>query len=60
MKEEILEIVKEVYLNHLTPEMATKLLLCLFSVNESVCDCNFEHVHTNWYKCTKCGTLTSF
>jgi hypothetical protein len=60
MEAKILEITKKVYHNHLTPEMATKLLLDLFDVSESVCDCNFEHVHTNWYKCTKCGAVTSF
>lgn len=35
MKEEILDIAKKVYHNHLTPETATNLLLNLFSGNTS-------------------------
>ena len=35
MKEEILEIAKKLYRNHLTPETATNLLLDLFGVSGS-------------------------
>jgi hypothetical protein len=34
MKEEILDIAKKLYHNHLTPETATNLLLDLFSVSK--------------------------
>jgi hypothetical protein len=34
MKEEILDISKKLYHNHLTPETATNLLLSLFSVSK--------------------------
>jgi len=40
MKEEILDIAKKLYHNHLTPETATNLLLDLFAVSCSVCPCN--------------------
>jgi hypothetical protein len=40
MKEEILDIAKKLYHNHLTPETATNLLLDLFAVSSSVCPCN--------------------
>lgn len=35
MKEEILDIAKKLYHNHLTPELATDLLLRLFDVSSS-------------------------
>jgi hypothetical protein len=35
MKEEILDIAKKLYHNHLTPETATNLLLDLFAVSNS-------------------------
>lgn len=42
MKEEILDIAKKLYHNHLTPETATNLLLDLFAVSgrseQLVCD----------------------
>jgi len=25
-----------------------------------VCDHEFHHVHTNWYRCIKCGYVTSW
>jgi hypothetical protein len=40
MKEEILDIAKKLYHNHLTPETATNLLLDLFAVSGSLpCGC---------------------
>ena len=36
MKEEILDITKKLYHNHLTPETATNLLLRLFDVSDSL------------------------
>lgn len=36
MKEEILDIAKKLYHNHLTPELATDLLLRLFDVSGSL------------------------
>jgi hypothetical protein len=40
MKEEILDITKKLYHNHLTPETATNLLLDLFAVSGSLpCGC---------------------
>ena len=44
MKEEILDITKKLYHNHLTPEIATNLLLRLFDVRRS-----------DFPKCDKCG-----
>lgn len=44
MKEEILDITKKLYHNHLTPEIATDLLLRLFDVRRS-----------DFPKCDKCG-----
>jgi hypothetical protein len=38
MKEEILDITKKLYHNHLTPETATNLLLDLFAVSGSLLD----------------------
>jgi hypothetical protein len=43
MKEEILDIAKKLYHNHLTPETATNLLLDLFAVSgRSKQLCQFE------------------
>jgi hypothetical protein len=36
MKEEILDIAKKLYHNHLTPELATDLLVSLFGVGKSL------------------------
>lgn len=36
MKEEVLDIAKKLYHNHLTPETATNLLLDLFAVSVSL------------------------
>jgi len=44
MKEEILDITKKLYQNHLTPDVATNLLLRLFDVRRS-----------DSPKCSKCG-----
>ena len=44
MKEEILDITKKLYHNHLTPEIATNLILRLFDVRRS-----------DFPKCDKCG-----
>lgn len=46
MKEEILDITKKLYHNHLTPETATNLLLDLFAVvgrSEQLCECYDSH-----------------
>lgn len=44
MKEQILDITNKLYHNHLTPELATNLLLRLFDVSRS-----------DSPKCDKCG-----
>lgn len=40
MEDKILDIAKQLYHNHLTPETATNLLLDLFAVSSSVCHCD--------------------
>jgi hypothetical protein len=47
MKEEILDIAKKLYHNHLTPELATNLLLRLFDVSR----CNSDKL----VECSNCG-----
>ena len=69
MKEEILDITKKLYHNHLTPEIATNLLLRLFDVRRSdfpKCDkCGADETKQScigkWedgeeYRCDECGT----
>ena len=46
MKEEILDITKKLYDNHLTPETATNLLLDLFAVSG----------RSEQFKCGKCSS----
>jgi len=58
MKDEILDIAKKLYHNHLTPETATNLLLDLFAVSGSLrCHHNFIQKDTYWKSCTHCGML---
>ena len=57
MKEEILDIAKKLYHNHLTPETATNLLLDLFAVSSSVC-CGEKLIEFKTYgynECPECG-----
>jgi tRNA(Ile2) C34 agmatinyltransferase TiaS len=60
MKEEILDITKKLYHNHLTPEIATNLLLRLFDVRRSdspkcdKCETGEE------YRCDECGNEWEF
>ena len=73
MKEEILDIAKKLYHNHLTPEVATNLLLRLFDVRRSdspKCDkCGADESKQScigrWedgeeYRCDECGNEWEF
>ena len=73
MKEEILDITKKLYHNHLTPEIATNLLLRLFDVRRSdspKCDkCGADETKQScigkWedgeeYRCDECGNEWEF
>jgi tRNA(Ile2) C34 agmatinyltransferase TiaS len=73
MKEEILDITKKLYHNHLTPETATNLLLRLFDVRRSdspKCDkCGADETKQScigkWedgeeYRCDECGNEWEF
>lgn len=73
MKEEILDITKKLYHNHLTPEIATNLLLRLFDVRRSdspKCDkcgadetkqsCTGKWVDGEEYRCDECGNEWEF
>ena len=73
MKEEILDITKKLYHNHLTPEIATNLLLRLFDVRRSdspECDkCGADETKQScigkWedgeeYRCDECGNAWEF
>lgn len=63
MKEEILDIAKKLYHNHLTPETATNLLLDLFAVSNSVClhEPQYQSYNneTKLQICDKCGAITN-
>jgi ribulose-5-phosphate 4-epimerase/fuculose-1-phosphate aldolase len=49
MKEEILDITKKLYHNHLTPETATNLLLRLFNVSGSFTAYDVERAYDDGY-----------
>lgn len=62
MKEEILDITKKLYHNHLTPEIATNLLLDLFAVSNSAlidvsnCPyCDSSDLDKSEYFCNNCS-----
>jgi hypothetical protein len=71
MKEEILDITKKLYHNHLTPELATDLLLRLFNVLPKTRKCDwcdksksveqgywlgkFENSKKDWFICVECN-----
>jgi tRNA(Ile2) C34 agmatinyltransferase TiaS len=73
MKEQILDITNKLYHNHLTPELATNLLLRLFDVRRSdspKCDkCGADESKQSclgkWedgeeYRCDECGNEWEF
>lgn len=50
----------EANLNDFINKHESKLkLFSIPNVNDTICDCIYEHVHTNWYKCKKCGHVTA-
>ena len=66
MKEKILDIAKQLYHNHLTPEMGTNLILNLLitkmpkdtlgNIICPKCENPYPHSHTNGtYSCEECG-----
>ena len=74
MKEEILDITKKLYHNHLTPETETNLLLRLFNVvgrsDSTKCDkCGADETKQSYmgkwedgeeYRCDECGNEWEF
>jgi hypothetical protein len=59
MKEQILEISEKLRLELITEDEAQNLLLCLFGVIKSVCECkDYEWCNGPYKLCRDCGKVT--